>query len=81
MLKRLKVEAPPSHTFSGDTKGKSRAATVEDAPDEDMEQDTSFAPGGDPDYFAEEDEDGRFYGGGLSSTQKEIMVCASVYSR
>lgn len=30
-------------------------------------------PGGDGDYFADEDEDGRFFGGGLSSTQKQIL--------
>jgi beta-catenin-like protein 1 len=32
-----------------------------------------FAPGGDADYFAEEDEDGRFFGGGLTSEQKDIL--------
>lgn len=45
---------------------------VEDAPEDD-DVDTSFAPGGDADYFAEEDEEGRFYGGGLTSEQKEIL--------
>ena len=33
-----------------------------------------FAPGGDADYFAEEDEEGRFFGGGLSRTQKDILA-------
>jgi beta-catenin-like protein 1 len=33
----------------------------------------TFAPGNDPDYFAEEDEEGRFFGGGLTSEQKEIL--------
>ncbi|GAA6041742.1 hypothetical protein JCM8097_008308 [Rhodosporidiobolus ruineniae] len=32
-----------------------------------------FAPNQDADYFAEEDEDGRFYGGGLSSVQKQVL--------
>ena len=33
----------------------------------------AFAPGNDADYFIEDDADGRFYGGGLSSTQKQIL--------
>lgn len=43
---------------------------------EDDEQDgynRAVPPGGDGDYFADEDEDGRFFGGGLSSTQKQIL--------
>ncbi|KAL0574666.1 hypothetical protein V5O48_007282 [Marasmius crinis-equi] len=52
-------------------KGKARAVTIEDAVDEDMQE--SFAPGGDADYFAEEDDEGRFFGGGLTSEQKEIL--------
>ncbi|BGP53621.1 hypothetical protein JCM8202_002531 [Rhodotorula sphaerocarpa] len=32
-----------------------------------------FAPGQDADYYAEEDEDGRFFGGGLSSVQKQVL--------
>jgi hypothetical protein len=44
---------------------------MEEVPDEDSAMDTSdFAPGGDADYFEEEDEDGRFFGGGLTSEQK-----------
>ena len=47
---------------------------MEEVPDEDSAMDTSdFAPGGDADYFEEEDEDGRFFGGGLTSEQKEIL--------
>lgn len=49
---------------------------MEDSPEGDV--DRSFAPGGDADYFAEEDEEGRFYGGGLTSEQKEIL---SVFER
>lgn len=52
-------------------KEKGRAATMEEVEDEDI--DRHFAPGGDADYFAEEDEEGRFFGGGLTSEQKEIM--------
>ncbi|KAI9574458.1 Catenin-beta-like protein [Boletus coccyginus] len=51
----------------------SRRATVEDAPDDDVETASGFAPGGDADYYAEEDEEGRFYGGGLTKEQKEIL--------
>lgn len=40
---------------------------------EDEEYNRVAPPGGDGDYFAEEDEDGRFFGGGLSSTQKQIL--------
>ncbi|KAH0840137.1 Catenin-beta-like protein [Lanmaoa asiatica] len=64
-------EEPTSRAVSG-----SRRATVEDASEDDV--DTSFAPGGDADYFVEEDEEGRFYGGGLTSEQKEIL---SVFER
>ncbi|KIP10420.1 hypothetical protein PHLGIDRAFT_125614 [Phlebiopsis gigantea 11061_1 CR5-6] len=75
MLKKMKmdvdsepsVDAPSTSARNG---ASARAATVEDA-DEDMDQD--FAPGGDADYFAEEDEEGRFYGGGLSREQKDIL--------
>lgn len=62
------------------SKGKQRAmptvsVSVDDNEDEEEDQDmeADFAPGGDADYFIEEDEDGRFFGGGLSSTQKEIL--------
>ena len=44
---------------------------MEEVEDEDARH--SFAPGGDADYFAEEDDDGRFFGGGLTSEQKEIL--------
>ncbi|KIY74135.1 DUF1716-domain-containing protein [Cylindrobasidium torrendii FP15055 ss-10] len=66
MLKRMKLdsEAP--------TESPTRT-TVEDV-DEDMEDGTTdFAPGGDADYFAEEDDEGRFFGGGLTTEQKDIL--------
>lgn len=45
----------------------------QDGDDEDESYNRAVPPGGDGDYFADEDEDGRFFGGGLSSTQKEIL--------
>ncbi|KAG5649019.1 hypothetical protein DXG03_000368 [Asterophora parasitica] len=62
-------DQPPKLT-SSNGKGK-RRATVED--EEDVDMDENFAPGGDADYFAEEDDEGRFFGGGLTSEQKEIL--------
>lgn len=84
MLKRMKVEAPVSSTFAqpsssevngSSSKGKSRATTVEDVEEEgdNMEVSGEFAPGNDADYFAEEDEEGRFFGGGLTEEQKTIL--------
>ncbi|KAJ7507863.1 Catenin-beta-like protein [Mycena galericulata] len=46
---------------------------MEEVQDEDEDMDRDFAPGGDADYFAEEDDEGRFFGGGLTSEQKEIL--------
>jgi beta-catenin-like protein 1 len=77
MLKKMKfdssaeipaVQMPPTEK----EKGKQRAVTVEEVDDEDRPS-TDFAPGGDADYFMEEDEEGRFFGGGLTSEQKEIL--------
>jgi beta-catenin-like protein 1 len=66
MLKRMKLDTPtPQPAFNE----KMRTVTVEDAP----EENTDFAPGGDADYFVEEDEEGRFYGGGLTQEQKQIL--------
>lgn len=50
--------------------------SVEDATDEEDERNEGaeeFAPGNDADYFVEEDEDGRFFGGGLTKEQKDIL--------
>lgn len=49
-----------------------RAVTTQDAPDEDDPME-GFAPGNDADYFIEEDSEGRFFGGGLTSEQKDIL--------
>lgn len=67
--------ATPSdlNTNGSKSKGKSRAATVEEVEDMDVDQERNFAPGGDADYFTEEDDEGRFFGGGLTSEQKEIL--------
>ncbi|KAJ6485071.1 Catenin-beta-like protein [Mycena vitilis] len=80
MLKKIKMdtEAPPvpsSSTPPANTSKGKRAVTMEEVPDEDeeMEDARDFAPGGDADYFAEEDDEGRFFGGGLTSEQKEIL--------
>lgn len=84
MLKKMKMEvvspdtpssATPSdlNTNGSKSKGKSRAATVEEVEDMDVDQERNFAPGGDADYFTEEDDEGRFFGGGLTSEQKEIL--------
>lgn len=62
------VESSSNSATTGSRNG-THKATVEDL-DED---ERPFAPGGDADYFAEEDEDGRFYGGGLTSEQKDIL--------
>lgn len=85
MLKRMKVEAPISSTFTqpspppqtngSSSGGKSRQATVRDEEDEEMDVELvgEFAPGNDADYFAEEDGEGRFFGGGLTDEQKTIL--------
>lgn len=74
MLKRMRMDEEEEAPQNGIVdKGKSRAVTVEDV-DEDAERmEEDFAPGGDADYFAEEDEEGRFYGGGLTQEQKDIL--------
>ncbi|OBZ70506.1 Beta-catenin-like protein 1 [Grifola frondosa] len=79
MLKRMRMDLsedssdPIRQTRTSEDKGKSRAVTVQDE-DENMESaNVEFAPGGDADYFAEEDEEGRFFGGGLTKEQKDIL--------
>ncbi|KAI0335461.1 DUF1716-domain-containing protein [Cubamyces sp. BRFM 1775] len=83
MLKRLRMdneasEAGPSVMDVDESpsvsKGKSRATTVEDEDESgDQSIEGDFAPGGDADYFAEEDDEGRFFGGGLTKEQKDIL--------
>ncbi|KAI5475947.1 beta-catenin-like protein 1 [Pseudohyphozyma bogoriensis] len=58
----------------GADKGKGRAVTIEDGSgDEDEDEGGEFAPGGDADYFEEEDPEGRFFGGGLNDVQKQVL--------
>jgi beta-catenin-like protein 1 len=82
MLKKMKIDivspeesvsgaSPPTKNGGLKVREKTRAATMEEVEDEDM--DRNFAPGGDADYFEEEDDEGRFFGGGLTSEQKEIL--------
>ena len=81
MLKRMKIDISPEPSETGfvgtgpsTDPSMSRSVTVEDADDEEaIDVDRDFAPGGDADYFAEEDEEGRFYGGGLTKEQKDIL--------
>ncbi|KAH6914867.1 Catenin-beta-like protein [Coprinopsis sp. MPI-PUGE-AT-0042] len=77
LLKKLRVDEPAGDVEMAPPpppqKAPSRRATVEDAEDEDNPDQGEFAPGGDADYFVEEDDEGRFFGGGLSSEQKEIL--------
>ncbi|KAI0638180.1 DUF1716-domain-containing protein [Trametes polyzona] len=84
MLKRMRMDTGESESAAVSVnangsasrdKGKGRAVTVEDADEEGREEamDTDFAPGGDADYFAEEDDEGRFFGGGLTQEQKDIL--------
>ncbi|KAF8484777.1 DUF1716-domain-containing protein [Russula ochroleuca] len=83
MLKKMRLasESTPLVTSleppSSSTAPSKRVATVQDADDDDdvvgPTAGENFAPGNDPDYFAEEDEDGRFFGGGLTNEQKEIL--------
>jgi beta-catenin-like protein 1 len=76
-LKKLRIDEPADDVEMAPPppppKATPRRATVEDAEDEDGPDQGEFAPGGDADYFVEEDDEGRFFGGGLSSEQKEIL--------
>jgi len=75
MLKRIKMEVvaqEDDHEPSFQKiQTKNKTVTMEEEDDEEAEHD--FAPGGDADYFAEEDDEGRFFGGGLTAEQKEIL--------
>ena len=77
MLKKMKLDisAPePSGSTSYHENGgtrRVRPVTVEE--EEDADKPGDFAPGRDADYFVEEDDEGRFFGGGLTSEQKDIL--------
>jgi beta-catenin-like protein 1 len=78
---RFSPEGASANTSQGEppplTSAAKRVASVRDVDDDDegVEDDVreDFAPGNDADYFAEEDEEGRFFGGGLTNEQKEIL--------
>ena len=76
MLKKIKMERNAQEIGkdleSGQVQRQTKPVTVEDVEDAE-EVDRGFAPAGDADYFAEEDEEGRFFGGGLTAEQKEIL--------
>ena len=77
ILNLVRTELPgrqskqPAHTTQ------QTSVSVSEDDDEAMEDERhsrqDFAPGGDADYFKDEDEDGRFFGTGLSDTQKQIL--------
>ena len=79
MLKKMRLasEGTSQEPPSSSTAPSKRVTTVQDANDDDDAVEPiggeTFAPGNDPDYFAEEDEEGRFFGGGLTSLSKEIL--------
>ncbi|KAH9977796.1 Catenin-beta-like protein [Lactifluus volemus] len=81
MLKKMRLDSEgasnnlSSASQSPSTTHPKRVATVHDADTEEEEGDEegNFAPGNDADYFAEEDDEGRFFGGGLTNEQKEIL--------
>ncbi len=86
MLKKMRLASEGASTITSmgspphSTAPSKRVASVQDADDDDDDDDVAgdirgqtFAPGNDADYFAEEDEDGRFFGGGLTNEQKEIL--------
>ncbi len=83
MLKKTRLgpesvsDATVSDSWSYSTVPSKRVTTVHDEVDTDSTEGdvegVHFAPGNDADYFAEEDEEGRFFGGGLTAEQKEIL--------
>ncbi|KAH9077192.1 DUF1716-domain-containing protein [Lactarius deliciosus] len=80
MLKKMRLDSESaSDSTAPDSQSRStvpskRVTTVHDEADVDNDvEGVAFAPGNDADYFAEEDEEGRFFGGGLTSEQKEIL--------
>jgi beta-catenin-like protein 1 len=80
MLKKMRLDSESaSNVLSSESQSPSatplkRVTTVHDAgTEEEGDLGDNFAPGNDADYFAEEDDEGRFFGGGLTNEQKEIL--------
>lgn len=75
MIKRMRVDEEGTGTRHSDPSPQPRKVTVEEVGEDEDErmEDEEFAPGNDADYFVEEDEEGRFFGGGLTSEQKDIL--------
>jgi beta-catenin-like protein 1 len=81
MLKKMRLEpesapnatAPDSRSHSAVPPKRVTTVHDEDEDDNAESEGVAFAPGNDADYFAEEDEEGRFFGGGLTAEQKEIL--------
>ncbi|KAF9780181.1 Catenin-beta-like protein [Thelephora terrestris] len=73
MIKKMRVGEEDTGTRHSDPSPQPPKATVEDVDEDERMEDDEFAPGNDADYFAEEDEEGRFFGGGLTSEQKDIL--------
>ena len=72
LLESTFIASGKDNDSQGAVSGRRTSVTMEEVEDEDA-MNHGFAPGGDADYFAEEDDDGRFFGGGLTSEQKEIL--------
>lgn len=75
MLKRMRLdsEGMSANSQRTDRLTEPEGSHVIPLEDDEEEQSMNFAPGGDADYFAEEDGEGRFYGGGLTNEQKDIL--------
>lgn len=74
---KLDSDSDASAAASG-SKPRTGAVTIRDVGEDDDDDNDAgageeFAPGQDADYYAEEDEDGRFFGGGLSNVQKQVL--------
>ena len=72
MLKRMKLDSGEV-AATEPAASTSRKVTMVEVDEDGNEMDADFAPGGDADYYAEEDEEGRMFGGGLTGEQKEIL--------
>ncbi|KAF3154006.1 hypothetical protein TWF225_002366 [Orbilia oligospora] len=79
--KKRKLEPPiesPNDRYKANRvelngKGKARNAAVEDAPDDDVDMDTNEDFTAEADEDLEDEEGGRFFGGGITQREKEIL--------